>query len=264
MKLRTKLLLTTALIFLLVFALCIGGLLSANIQNMTQLLTDNVAAERSLIEAHFLRQMNGGDELPHGLAERSRAEYVFRRISLSLPTDAWYVLLREGEVLQNNSGVTVSPAEQEISGMIHLGGKQYCLSKAPCHCNTSTYTIAVIRDVTEQMEGLSHRTLLSAVLAVGLLLIGVGILFLLIHRALRPIHDLDAGARAISEGNYSKRIRIHRRDELGALSDSFDHMAEAVQAHVEQVERKEAEQRMLLRAISHETRTPVTAISGFA
>ena len=41
MKLRTKLVLTTALIFLMVFAVCIGGLLSANVQNTKQLLRDN-------------------------------------------------------------------------------------------------------------------------------------------------------------------------------------------------------------------------------
>lgn len=71
MKLRTKLLLTTALIFLLVFAVCIGGLLSCNVQNTKQLLTDNVVAEQGLIEAHFLRQMSGGNELPQGLADKA-------------------------------------------------------------------------------------------------------------------------------------------------------------------------------------------------
>ena len=264
MKLRTKLLLTTALIFLLVFAVCIGGLLSCNVQNTKQLLTDNVVAEQGLIEAHFLRQMSGGDELPQGLAERSRAEYVFRRISLNLPTDAWYVLLREDEVLRNDSGVAITPAEQAVSGVMRLNGKQYCISKAPCTWNTSTYTIAVIRDVTEQMAGLYRRTVISAVFAFGLLLIGLSVLFRMIRRTLRPIQDLETGAKAISEGDYGKRIGIRRRDEFGALSESFNRMAEAVQTHVEQVERKEQEQRMLLRAISHETRTPVTAISGFA
>ena len=264
MKLRTKLLLTTALIFLLVFAVCIGGLLSCNVQNTKQLLTDNVVAEQGLIEAHFLRQMSGGDELPQGLVERSRAEYVFRRISLNLPTDAWYVLLREDEVLRNDSGVAITPAEQAVSGVMRLNGKQYCISKAPCTWNTSTYTIAVIRDVTEQMAGLYRRTVISAAFASGLLLIGLAVLFRMIRRTLRPIQDLEAGAKAISEGDYGKRIGIRRRDEFGALSESFNRMVEAVQTHVEQVERKEQEQRMLLRAISHETRTPVTAISGFA
>ena len=172
MKLRTKLLLTTALIFLLVFAVCIGGLLSCNVQNTKQLLTDNVVAEQGLIAAHFLRQLSGGDELPQGLAERSRAEYVFRRISLNLPTDAWYVLLREDEVLRNDSGVAITPAEQAVSGVMRLNEKQYCISKAPCTWNTSTYTIAVIRDVTEQMAGLYRRTVISAAFASGLLLIG--------------------------------------------------------------------------------------------
>ena len=207
MKLRTKLLLTTALIFLLVFAVCIGGLLSCNVQNTKQLLTDNVVAEQGLIEAHFLRQMSGGDELPQGLAERSRAEYVFRRISLNLPTDAWYVLLREDEVLRNDSGVAITPAEQAVSGVMRLNGKQYCISKAPCTWNTSTYTIAVIRDVTEQMAGLYRRTVISAVFAFGLLLIGLSVLFRMIRRTLRPIQDLETGAKAISEGDYGAKSR---------------------------------------------------------
>ncbi|MBO4211156.1 MAG: HAMP domain-containing histidine kinase [Oscillospiraceae bacterium] len=264
MKLKSKLLLATTLIFLLVFTVCIGALLLQAVQSTTKLLTDNVASEQKLIEAHFLRQMHSGDEIPQGLAERSRAEYVFRRISLTLPTDAWYILLRDGEVLQNDSGVSVSPAEASVSGIIQLEGKQYCLSKAPCPFGMSVYTVAVIRDVSEQMDTLYHRTLRGVGFALFLLLTGLAVLYLIIRNALGPIRSLEEGAKAISEGNYEKRIGIRRRDELGTLSDSFDHMAEAVQIHVEQVEQKEQEQRMLLRAISHETRTPVTAISGFA
>ena len=141
MKLKSKLLLATTLLFLLVFTVCIGALLLQAVQSTTKLLTDNVVSEQKLIEAHFLRQMQSADEIPQGLAERSRAEYVFRRISLSLPTDAWYVLLRDGEALQNDSGVTVSPADVAASGIIRLESRQYCLSKAPCSFGTSVYTI---------------------------------------------------------------------------------------------------------------------------
>ena len=41
-------------------------------------------------------------------------------------------------------------------------------------------------------------------------------------------------------------------------------MAEAVQHHIDTVEKTSQERNMLLHALSHEMRTPVTAISGYA
>ena len=263
MKLRTKLLLPAALLFLLIFTLSVGGMLLGSVRSAKALLTDTTGSECRLAAAHFRRQMEDGREL-RGLSERSRAEFVFRQISLNQPTEASFVLLRADEILQNDSGVSVTPTAKETAGMLRVGGVSYCLAKTPCTIGASDYTVAVVRNTTRQMDAIRTRSLRAAVLALGLLFAGLAGLLVLIRFVLRPIPALADGAAAIADGDYGRRIPIKSRDELGALSAGFNRMAEAVQTHVRQVEQKEKEQRLLLRAIWHETRTPVTAISGFA
>ncbi len=67
---------------------------------------------------------------------------------------------------------------------------------------------------------------------------------------LRRIRAIEAGARAISSGELAVRVGPQGGDELGALAQHFDRMADGIQARVER-------QRTLLHAIAHEYRTPL-------
>jgi len=63
--------------------------------------------------------------------------------------------------------------------------------------------------------------------AVLLLLLMIGTVLAL--RITRPIDDLVAASGAVARGDFSRRIRIHRRDELGHLADSFNAMTDDLQ-----------------------------------
>ena len=52
-------------------------------------------------------------------------------------------------------------------------------------------------------------------------------------------------------------------NELAALSISFNKMAEAVELHIREVETQSEQRKMLISALSHEMRTPVTSITGY-
>lgn len=45
----------------------------------------------------------------------------------------------------------------------------------------------------------------------------------------RPIAAMAAGTAAIARGDFTKRVPVQSRDELGALARAFNHMADAVQ-----------------------------------
>ncbi len=70
----------------------------------------------------------------------------------------------------------------------------------------------------------------------------------------RPILALSRASKQMANGNLSVRTRPDvggRKDELGAMSDAFDHMAEKIQSLV-------TAQQQLFRNLSHEIRTPLT------
>jgi len=73
-------------------------------------------------------------------------------------------------------------------------------------------------------------------------------------RALRPVHQITAAARAASEQNLSARVAPRGpRDELRELAETFDEMLGRLQAAFE------GQQRFIANA-SHELRTPLTVM----
>ena len=93
------------------------------------------------------------------------------------------------------------------------------------------------------------RLIGGATLAALLLLIGLA--YAVVHRLLRPLADIRAGAMRYGQGDFSQPIQSRRHDELGDLAERINGMAEALH------ERLEAKRALLL-AISHELRSPLT------
>ena len=78
-------------------------------------------------------------------------------------------------------------------------------------------------------------------------------------RMARPLDEIAAASRKFARGDFSVRVRQTQdtTDEMGALIDSFNKMADSL----EQAEKRRTE---FIANISHELRTPMTTISGFA
>ena len=73
----------------------------------------------------------------------------------------------------------------------------------------------------------------------------------------KPLRALSGAARQVAQGNYAVHVDSMRNDELGDLAQEFNHMAKEVQ-HASQM------QRDLLANVSHDLRTPLTLIKGYA
>ncbi len=74
------------------------------------------------------------------------------------------------------------------------------------------------------------------------------------HSLTAPLDEMNTVARAISHGDYTRRVNgVGRRDELGDLAATFNRMAADLEAQDQQ--RKE-----LVANVSHELRTPIAAL----
>lgn len=73
------------------------------------------------------------------------------------------------------------------------------------------------------------------------------------HGLVSPLNELTDAARAMARGDYARRVRFDRRDELGELGTTFNRMA----ADLELVDRHRKE---LVANVSHELRTPIAGL----
>ncbi len=89
------------------------------------------------------------------------------------------------------------------------------------------------------------------------LLISALVAALVARTIARPIQQVAAAATAIAQGNYERRMLVSGPAEIRELADDFNHMAAQVQA-ARQTERD------FVINVSHELKTPLTSIQGFA
>ena len=85
----------------------------------------------------------------------------------------------------------------------------------------------------------------------GALLLLTALAYAYVRRLLRPLDDIQAGARRYGAGDFAQPIALRRRDELGDLAESINTMARDIHQMLEA-------KRALLLAISHELRSPLT------
>ena len=91
----------------------------------------------------------------------------------------------------------------------------------------------------------------------GIIAIAVALVLgiLLTRQITRPIGALKTGAKHITEGDLSYRVKIRSHDEIGQLADSFNNMAV-------RLGNSEQSRRQLVSDVAHELRTPLTIIQG--
>jgi two-component system sensor histidine kinase MtrB len=86
----------------------------------------------------------------------------------------------------------------------------------------------------------------------------------LARRTLEPVGRASDAARAIAEGLLATRLTVRNRDEFGAWAESFNRMAEALEAKIAALASAQARERRFTADVAHELRTPVTALVAAA
>src|SRR6266511_2823305 len=126
-------------------------------------------------------------------------------------------------------------------------------------------TVIVAMPLTE-VRATQHRLLLIEGVVSGLVLAAIGFAaYWLTRRELRPLERMAQKSRAIAAGDLSQRVEPDDpRTEVGQLGDALNTMlAEIERAFAERVAAEERLRQFVADA-SHELRTPVTSIRGFA
>ena len=77
-------------------------------------------------------------------------------------------------------------------------------------------------------------------------------------RMIQPLKDMAAMVRRFSNGEFDARVDTEgRKDEVGELGEAFNNMADSLA-------KSEAKRSEFVANISHELKTPMTTIAGFA
>ena len=78
-----------------------------------------------------------------------------------------------------------------------------------------------------------------------------------------PIRYMKETAERIAKGDFTPRVRIRSRDELGELANSLNSMADELQQKMEDLSRMDQVRTDFVANVSHELKTPLTLIKGY-
>lgn len=138
----------------------------------------------------------------------------------------------------------------DTAGSVLLGGRTYYLS-----IRYDAGDLMQLRD--EQIRS----TILMHFVTIG---VTFSTMLLLSYFMSRPMRSLNSYARRIQSGHYDQRARVSSLDEIGDLTVSFNSMAGAIEQKVSKLEGYAKQQKDFVASFSHELKTPMTSIIGYA
>jgi signal transduction histidine kinase len=100
--------------------------------------------------------------------------------------------------------------------------------------------------------------------AVGAIFLALLLGFVLSWSLIGPIQRIDTRLAAIASGDFSGRVDVPNRDELGALATNVNRMNDELRRLYRELKATSRHKSEFLANMSHELRTPLNAIIGFS
>ena len=118
--------------------------------------------------------------------------------------------------------------------------------------------------VEESVESNRRSRLLVVGIAIGSLLLALGMGYTISWSLIGPLRQMEARFGEIAAGDFSKQLTVPNRDEFGALAANLNRMNDELRRLYGQIEAANRNKSEFLANMSHELRTPLNAIMGFS
>ena len=271
MKLAPKLVLTILLLLGILLAAGGGWLLKTDFErNLDQARTRNILAHRrdtySLQNGLLVKVSDGmlsrqavvdyGESLGRYVGQEEGGFAVYQNeepLYSSLPA-----------VLGQEEALRAIEAGEEALLLQKAGESSYMLMASGVQVAGEEYWLVSAYDVTGVFQAREDKFQELFRLELAALALAGAAAALAVSWMIRPLKKLEKASRAVAAGDYTLSTATKSRDEVGALSRSFDAMTATVRDKVDQMEDTIQRQKQFVSAFTHELKTPMTSILGYS
>jgi len=88
--------------------------------------------------------------------------------------------------------------------------------------------------------------------------------YLFSYRMIKPLEKLTVTTKEYSKGNFNEIVGVNTRDEIENLAHSFNDMGKNIKIMIDKLTDEQQKQKKFIDSVTHEIRTPLTNIIGYA
>lgn len=267
MKFRWKMALCTVCLLSVLFGAGSGILLSLSFSSaLSREIASAQASYSSLLStlqmAEKLGALRSSRQLSELLTQLVPADTAWAALEITSGQDT---LLRSGDPVEFlDSAAAIRDDQNTLAYFSGPQGQRYLQISGRFWVDEQENVLTVAFDITSIYSARDRQ--LKAYLGVfaGLLCAGALLSWLISLGLTRPLTRLSAATRAISGGDLSSRANLHTHDEIGAVGADFDAMAGQLERTVGELRQAMERQEQFIGIFTHELKTPMTAMIGYA
>lgn len=282
MKIADKIKLLVIPLILIPFLIIIGGTLVFGRIYMKRIIglgsdgslesyTNSIVTVNGLVEEVFSQLQEDAEQDPEQFLDMEYLDGQNEKLSVS---HALFLVRIEGEIYYRGGKDTAELEPllpgyvgdtQTVEGRFVDASNHFFLKQLDFTLEDGRQCSAFIAINTRTMTRNMRRILLEIMIMIIVVLILVsGFTSLYIFWIfVRPLKLLQEGTERIKEGNLEEDVEVLSYDEIGQVCQSFNEMRLKLKESVDDQMRYEQENRELISNISHDLKTPITAIKGY-
>ncbi|MCI8272591.1 MAG: HAMP domain-containing protein [Clostridia bacterium] len=224
--------------------------------------------EKYMIESYIIKTIQNGEEATN----EKIMEYVQQLYShmendselVALYSQDYKKLYSNIEEIEKLDVESILNKETESYSLRKIGEKHYMIFSSNWSINEDIMYIINVYDI-ENIYKEKKRQMNEILFAdiIILLVSGIAIIFFSLLLT-KDIKVLNKKSKEIAQGKYGEKVKIKSKDEIGELAESFNSMSEQVENKINELNLLINQKDDFINGFTHELKTPMTAIVGYA
>ena len=239
--------------------------------NAYDYLTNSIKVLSHFTKADYEALQKVAKEEPEKLKNQDYLDEVNRELAEKYS----YLIIRKGDNLIYGADVNADVSKKlpeyakesaEGGAGVYVEGEDQVILKQIdfTYPDNSEGTIFIVTSMKQLVPEVKKMMIDIAISVVLILIFTAGMLTIWIYRGIiNPIHKLQGAAQNIKAGNLDFTLEVDGKDEISELCQNFEEMRLRLKESDEEKIASEKENKVLISNISHDLKTPITAIKGY-